>query len=59
MATSGDSLAKWTMEFPGGVAPGIGIPQSQIMDTGLWKCVAPVTKRCIMIGYRGLVPMAD
>ncbi len=28
--------AKWRMEFttPGGVVPNIGIPQSQIMDTG-------------------------
>lgn len=28
--------AKWRMEFttPGGVVPDIGIPQSQIMDTG-------------------------
>lgn len=31
------SPANWKMEFntPGGVAPGLGIPQSQIMDTGL------------------------
>ena len=32
------SLATWKMEFntPGGVAPGLGVPQSQIMDTGMY-----------------------
>ena len=38
--------AKWRMEFntPGGVVPGIGIPQSQIMDTGKvgWSCSGKV-----------------
>ncbi len=33
---AGNSPAKWKMEFntPGGVAPSLGLPQSQIMDTG-------------------------
>ena len=36
LAPDDDGQAKWKMEFntPGGIAPSIGIPQSQIMDTG-------------------------
>lgn len=26
---------KWKIEFPGGVIPSIGVPQSQIMDSGI------------------------
>ena len=38
LAPHDNGHAKWKMEFntPGGVAPGIGIPQSQIMDTGTY-----------------------
>ncbi len=25
---------QWKMEFPGGATPGLGIPQSQILDSG-------------------------
>ncbi len=36
LAPEGDSQPKWKMEFnmPGGLAPGIGVPPSQVMDTG-------------------------
>lgn len=43
LAPHDNGQAKWKMEFntPGGVAPGIGIPQSQIMDTGTYVRAAP------------------
>lgn len=46
LAPHDNGQAKWKMEFntPGGMAPGIGIPQSQIMDTGTY------------IGMLGAVP---
>ena len=36
LAPDSKGQAQWRMEFnaPGGMAPSIGIPQSQIMDTG-------------------------
>lgn len=41
LAPDGDGQVKWRMEFntPGGVAPSVGIPQSQIMDTGTFICM--------------------
>ncbi len=27
---------QWKMEFPGGATPGLGLPQSQIMDSGMY-----------------------
>lgn len=51
LAPDADDQPKWKMELngPGGVAPRIGIPQSQIMDTGTYVCMCVSVYVCTYV----------